>query len=167
MLEILQKSFKTSRKRFILAVFGGFLLFACSAPPLLDELTTFDDHEWHMDSIVQAQWIPQDSGAPVFMSLYVRHLTDYPYNNLYLFRTIRTQNGIAYSDTVNVHLADALGRWNGTGMSTLKTMMVPVGKSAVRFRKGERYTLSVQHGMRDTVLYGIQDVGVRLISAEE
>jgi len=46
-------------------------------------------------------------------------------------------------------------------------MMVPVGKSAVRFRKGERYTLSVQHGMRDTVLYGIQDVGVRLISAEE
>jgi len=66
-----------------------------------------------------------------------------------------------------VHLADELGRWNGTGMSTLKTMMVPVGNSAVRFRKGERYTLTVQHGMRDTLLYGIQDLGVRLIAAEE
>ena len=45
--------------------------------------------------------------------------------------------------------------------------MVPVGNSAVRFRKGERYTLTVQHGMRDTLLYGVQDLGIRLIAAEE
>jgi gliding motility-associated lipoprotein GldH len=166
MIEFLQKSFKTSQKRVVLAVFGGFLLSSCSTPPLIDELTTFENQEWHMDSVVKSQWIPQDSGAPVFVSLYVRHLTDYPYNNLYLFRTILTQNGIAYSDTVNVHLADALGRWNGTGMSTLKTIMIPVSNSAVRFRTDERYTLTVQHGMRDTLLYGIQDVGVRLIIAD-
>jgi gliding motility-associated lipoprotein GldH len=166
MIEFLQKSFKTSQKRVILAVFGGFLLFSCSTPPLIDELTTFENQEWHMDSVVKSQWIPLDSGTPVFVSLYVRHLTDYPYNNLYLFRTILTQNGVAYSDTVNVHLADALGRWNGTGMSTLKTILVPVSNSAVRFRTDERYTLTVQHGMRDTLLYGIQNLGVRLTVAE-
>ena len=167
MAEIPPKSLKIVKKHLFLAVFGAWALVSCGPAPILDELTTFNDHRWHMDSVVQVQWEPQDSGIPVFMSLYVRHLSDYPYNNLFLFRTISTMEGVAYADTVNVRLADELGHWNGSGMSDLKTMMVPVGKSAVRFKKGERYTLRVQHGMRDTVLYGIQDIGVRLLQADQ
>jgi len=167
MAEIAPKSLKIVKKHLFLAIFGAWTLVSCGPAPILDELTTFEEHRWHMDSVVQVQWEPQDSGIPVFMSLYVRHLSDYPYNNLFLFRTISTMEGVAYADTVNVHLADELGHWNGSGMSDLKTMMVPVGKSAVRFKKGERYTLRVQHGMRDTVLYGIQDVGVRLLQADQ
>ena len=166
MAEIALKSLKIVKKHLFLAVFGVWATVSCGPAPILDELTTFEEHRWHMDSVVQVQWEPQDSGIPVFMSLYVRHLSDYPYNNLFLFRTISTMEGVAYADTVNVHLADELGQWNGSGMSDLKTMMVPVGKSAVRFNKGERYTLRVQHGMRDTVLYGIQDIGVRLLEAD-
>ena len=166
MAEIVPKSLKIVKKQSFLAVFGVWTMVSCGPPPILDELTTFNDHRWHMDSVVKVQWEPQDSGIPVFMSLYVRHLSDYPYNNLFLFRTISTMEGVAYADTVNVYLADDLGHWNGSGMSDLKTMMVPVGKSAVRFEKGERYTLRVQHGMRDTVLCGIQDIGVRLLEAD-
>jgi gliding motility-associated lipoprotein GldH len=167
MAENVPKSLKIFKKHLFLAVLGAWTMVSCGPAPILDELTTFEEHRWHMDSVVQVQWEPQDSGIPVFMSLYVRHLSDYPYNNLFLFRTISTMEGVAYADTVNVHLADDLGHWNGSGMSDLKTMMVPVGKSAVRFKKGERYTLRVQHGMRDTVLYGIQDVGVRLLQADQ
>jgi gliding motility-associated lipoprotein GldH len=166
MAEIAPKSLKIVKKHLFLAVFGAWALVSCGPAPILDELTTFEEHRWHMDSVVQVQWEPQDSGIPVFMSLYVRHLSDYPYNNLFLFRTISTMEGMVYADTVNVHLADELGHWNGSGMSDLKMMMVPVGKSAVRFKKGERYTLRVQHGMRDTVLNGIQDIGMRLLQAE-
>ena len=167
MAEIAPKSLKIVKKHLFLAFLGVSVMLSCRPSPILDELTSFEDHKWHMDSVVQVQWEPQDSGIPVFMSLYVRHLSDYPYNNLFLFRTVSTVEGMAYSDTVDVQLADELGRWNGSGMSNLKTIMVPVGKSAVRFKKGERYTLRIQHGMRDTVLYGIQDVGVRLLEAEQ
>ena len=167
MAEIAPKSLKIVKKHLFLAFFGVSVMLSCRPSPILDELTSFEDHKWHMDSVVQVQWEPQDSGIPVFMSLYVRHLSDYPYNNLFLFRTVSTVEGVAYSDTVDVQLADELGRWNGSGMSNLKTIMVPVGKSAVRFKKGERYTLRIQHGMRDTVLYGVQDVGVRLLEAEQ
>ena len=166
MAEIVPKSLKIVKKHLFLAIFSVWTMVSCGPAPILDDLTIFDDHRWHMDSVVQVQWEPQDSVIPVFMSLYVRHLSDYPYNNLFLFRTISTVEGVAYSDTVNVYLADELGHWNGSGMSDLKTMMVPMGKSAVRFKKGERYTLRVQHGMRDTVLYGIQDIGVRLFEAD-
>ncbi|REJ63983.1 MAG: hypothetical protein DWQ21_01420 [Bacteroidetes bacterium] len=38
---------------------------------------------------------------------------------------------------------------------------MPIGQGAVRFRDDERYTLKITQGMRDTVLYGIQDVGVQ------
>ena len=100
------------------------------------------------------------------MGMYVRHLDDYPYNNLYLFRTIRSSQGVEYSDTVNIALADDLGRWNGTGMSTLKTVFTPIGGGAVRFKGDERYTLSIIHGMRDTLLTGIQDVIVKFEQAE-
>ena len=112
-----QKHIKTAENRLVLGLFSLFLLFlqSCSPPPVLDELTTFENNRWHMDSAITVQWAPQDAEKPVFMGMYVRHLDDYPYNNLYLFRTIRSSQGVEYSDTVNIALADDLGRWNGTG----------------------------------------------------
>jgi gliding motility-associated lipoprotein GldH len=93
--------------------------------------------------------------------MYIRHTTEYPYNNIYLFRSIESTQGIEYTDTVNVALADPLGVWNGSGMSNLKTLEIPIGKGAVRFLDDERYTLRITQGMRDTLLLGIQDVGIQ------
>ncbi|CAI8171917.1 MAG: Gliding motility lipoprotein GldH [Cryomorphaceae bacterium] len=137
------------------------LLASCGKNVVLDELHSFKDSRWHMDSVVTVVWEPEQSEDPVFMSMYIRHSTEYPYNNLFLFRSIESTQGVEYTDTVNVALADPLGVWNGSGMSNLKTLEIPIGQGAVRFRDDERYTLKITQGMRDTVLYGIQDVGVQ------
>lgn len=144
----------------------SLLFSACGPEVVLDEWTSFSDETWHMDSAVVVVWEPKDVEKPVFMSMYIRHLVDYPYNNLYLFRTIESTEGVEYADTVNIALADDLGRWNGDGMSTLKTLHIPIGKGAVRFRDDERYTLRIQQGMRDTVLSGIQDIGIKFEAAQ-
>lgn len=151
----------------IVGVLVATVLLSCSSEVVLDEWTTFEDHQWHMDSSVVVVWEPKNSEDPIFMSMYIRHLVDYPYNNLFLFRSIESTEGVEYTDTINVALADALGRWNGDGLSTLKTLHIPIGKGAVRFRDEERYTLRITQGMRDTVLYGIQDVGVKLEVAQQ
>lgn len=145
------------------------LLASCGKKVVLDELYSFENLVWHMDSAIIAQWEPNESEEPVFMSMYIRHTTDYPYNNIYLFRSIESTQGIEYTDTVNVALANSLGIWNGSGMSNLKTIEFPIGKGAVRFRSDERYTLKIIQGMRDTLLYGIQDVGIQFeqIQAEK
>lgn len=145
------------------------LLASCGKKVVLDELYSFKNLTWHLDSAIIAQWEPNDSEEAVFMSMYIRHSTDYPYNNIYLFRSIESTQGIEYTDTVNVALANPLGVWNGSGMSNLKTIEIPIGKGAVRFRNDERYTLKIIQGMRDTLLYGIQDVGVQFeqIQAEK
>ncbi|HCP41481.1 MAG TPA: hypothetical protein DIT65_06775 [Cryomorphaceae bacterium] len=138
-----------------------FLLASCGKNVVLDQLHSFEGSTWYMDSVVTVVWEPKQSDDPVFMSMYIRHSTDYPYNNLFLFRSIESTQGVEYTDTVNVALADPLGVWNGTGMSNVKTLEIPIGQGAVRFREDERYTLKITQGMRDTVLYGIQNVGVR------
>lgn len=145
----------------ILPLLAAVLLASCGKNVVLDELHTFEDSRWHMDSVVTVVWEPEQSENPVFMSMYIRHSTEYPYNNLFLFRSIESTQGVEYTDTVNVALADPLGVWNGSGMSNLKTLEIPIGQGAVRFRNDERYTLKITQGMRDTVLYGIQDVGVQ------
>ena len=145
----------------ILPLLAAVLLASCGKNVVLDELHTFEDSRWHMDSVVRIVWEPEQSEDPVFMSMYIRHSTDYPYNNIFLFRSIESTQGLEYTDTVNVALADPLGVWNGSGMSNLKTLEIPIGQGAVRFRDDERYTLKITQGMRDTVLYGIQDVGVQ------
>jgi gliding motility-associated lipoprotein GldH len=145
----------------ILPLLAVVLLASCGKNVVLDELHTFEDSRWHMDSVVTVVWEPEQSEDPVFMSMYIRHSTEYPYNNLFLFRSIESTQGVEYTDTVNVALADPLGVWNGSGMSNLKTLEIPIGQGAVRFRDDERYTLKITPGMRDTVLYGIQDVGVQ------
>lgn len=145
----------------ILPLLAVVLLASCGKNVVLDELHTFEDSRWHIDSVVTVVWEPEQSEDPVFMSMYIRHSTEYPYNNLFLFRSIESTQGVEYTDTVNVALADPLGVWNGSGMSNLKTLEIPIGQGAVRFRDDERYTLKITQGMRDTVLYGIQDVGVQ------
>jgi len=145
----------------ILPLLALVLLASCGKNVVLDELHSFKDSRWHMDSVVTVVWEPEQSEDPVFMSMYIRHSTEYPYNNLFLFRSIESTQGVEYTDTVNVALADPLGVWNGSGMSNLKTLEIPIGQGAVRFRDDERYTLKITQGMRDTVLYGIQDVGVQ------
>ena len=145
----------------ILPLLALVLLASCGKNVVLDELHSFKDSRWHMDSVVTVVWEPEQSEDPVFMSMYIRHSTEYPYNNLFLFRRIESTQGVEYTDTVNVALADPLGVWNGSGMSNLKTLEIPIGQGAVRFRDDERYTLKISQGMRDTVLFGIQDVGVQ------
>jgi gliding motility-associated lipoprotein GldH len=150
----------------ILPLLALVLLASCGKNVVLDELHTFEDSRWHMDSVVTVVWEPEQSEDPVFMSMYIRHSTDYTYNNLFLFRSIESTQGVEYTDTVNVALADPLGVWNGSGMSNLKTLEIPIGQGAVRFRDDERYTLKITQGMRDTVLFGIQDVGVQFEQVE-
>lgn len=156
-------------KRYLSLMLLLLLLTSCGKKVVLDELYSFENLVWHMDSSIIAQWEPNESEEPVFMSMYIRHTTDYPYNNIYLFRSIESTQGIEYTDTVNVALANSLGIWNGSGMSNLKTIEFPIGKGAVRFRSDERYTLKIIQGMRDTLLYGIQDVGIQFeqIQAEK
>lgn len=144
----------------------GLLVTSCTGDVLVTESTTFDNYSWDMHEPLTVTWAPEDTSTLAVMWLYLRHTDQYPYNNIYLFRSISSSQGVEYQDTVNVRLADPLGSWIGSGMSNLKTVEIPVGRGAVQFTNQERYTITVTHGMRDTALAGIREVGFTLEAVE-
>jgi gliding motility-associated lipoprotein GldH len=121
---------------------------------------------WHADSTLAFEWQVADTSASVEVIVTVRHDASYPYQNLYLFRTLQSVRGKELADTAEYPLADATGAWLGTGVGEVKSRDFVLRNQAVRFKKPGRYTLELTQGMRDTVLPGIKDIVVTIQQVE-
>lgn len=140
---------------------GALILVSCGEPSMFDTFKPING-AWHQDSIIQFVVPVEDNSATYAVSVKLRHNADYPYSNLYMFRTISSVNGVEYTDTVNYTLADASGKWLGSGIGEVKTMIWPYSRRGLQFTNAEKYTFSLQHGMRDTLLEGVMDVGLEI-----
>jgi len=140
---------------------GTLALAACGNPRMYDSFKPING-AWHQDSVVQFVVPVADNEETYAVSVKLRHNADYPYSNLYMFRTISSVNGIEYQDTVNFTLADATGKWLGNGIGEVKTMVWPYSRRGLKFTNTGKYTFTLQQGMRDTLLEGIMDVGLEI-----
>ena len=122
-----------------------------------DGTAAFQTPQWHMDSIRHFDYTIADADAAYQVVLYVRHTETYPYQNMWLFvsDSLRT-------DTIEFYLADDRGQWLGDKHHGFIEMPV-LFEEHHRFPAAGTYHLSVQHGMRDTLLRGISDIGVEII----
>lgn len=93
--------------------------------------------------------------------LSIRTSTGYPYRNLYLFVVTSFPSGNTVTDTVQAMLASEKGDWLGRGAGDLRELTIPY-KSNVYFPEKGEYHFKVIHGMRDTILNGVYDLGVRI-----
>jgi gliding motility-associated lipoprotein GldH len=91
----------------------------------------------------------------------IRNKGNYPYSNLWLFLSIRSPDGKQVTDTVEFTLAEASGRWKGSGLGGLYDNQILYKKSVYFPHKGY-YRFSLKQGMRDNVLKGINDIGIRV-----
>ena len=139
---------------------------SCGKAPMYDSFMSIENG-WHSDSVLTFNVPVKDIESQYYVSMNVRHNADYPYQNLYLFRTISSASGIEYQDTVDLTLADDRGKWLGEGIGELKTMAFAYGRGGLRFTNIGKYTFTLQQGMRDTLLSGITDVGLTIELIEE
>lgn len=95
------------------------------------------------------------------MFVNVRNDIDYKYSNLWLFVKITQPGDTTVTDTFEITLADPAGKWLGKGFGGIKTSE-NLYKKSVFFPEKGTYKIAVQHGMRDIVLEGITDVGIRV-----
>lgn len=152
----------------ISAFFLAFILAlaSCGKAPVFDEYVS-TNNMWHKDSIVRFTVAITDTSVPYGINVKVRHNAQYPFANLYVFRSISSVAGIVYSDTANFTLADASGKWLGSGIGELKTVVRRYRKEAVWFSSPGKYTFNLQQGMRTETLPGIEQVGLEVIRIEE
>lgn len=146
---------------------GIFLLtfIACDTNKVFDEFKPIPNEQWHKDSIMVFQIPISDTIQNNNININIRNNINYAYSNLWLFAYIELPGGTVMRDTFEMVLADPTGKWLGDGIGGYKTRNA-VYRSKIFFPFPGNYKISIQQGMRETMLEGISDVGLRVEKTE-
>lgn len=147
------------RKSFyILLIAAAASLFsACSHDVVYSRFMPIPSDRWGADSVLRFDYAITDTAADYRMIVYVRHSERYPYQNMWLF----VGDG-QRQDTIEFYLADDRGQWLGDQHHGWIEMPVLLEEEK-HFPDTGAYSLTIQHGMRDSLLRGITDIGVEII----
>lgn len=147
------------RKSFYILLIAAVtsLLSACSHDVVYGRFEPIPSEKWDTDSVLHFDYTIQDITSAYRMIVYVRHTERYPYQNMWLF----VGDG-QHQDTIEFYLADDRGRWLGDKNHGFIEMPVLLEEEKHYLDTGA-YSLTIQHGMRDSLLRGITDIGVEII----
>ena len=147
---------------FILLLLGAlWVLPSCRHTIVYSDFMPIDSNKWHIDSVAHFDYAIEDTSSAYQMLLYIRHTELYPYQNMWLF----VNDGFT-CDTIEFYLADDRGQWLGNKHHGFIEMPV-LWEEAKQFPDTGVYHISVQQGMRDTLLRGVTDVGIEIVKKSE
>ena len=138
---------------------------SCDRKRVFESYQTLDEKGWNKDSIVVFNVPLTDTIKNHNLLVNIRNKGTYPYSNIYLFMTMGFPDGTTQTDTVEFTLAEPNGRWKGSGIGGLYDNQILYRNSVFFPRKGN-YKFQIKQGMRDNVLPGIRDVGIRIERAQ-
>ena len=144
----------------VLILCTAFVAFSsCRKGVVYSEFIAIPSGEWHEDALPEFVFNIEDKEAAYDLLLYVRHTERYPYQNMWLFVRGNSQQ---YNDTIEFYLADDRGRWLGDKHHGFIEMPVLLEQN-YHFPDTGRFCFTVQHGMRDSLLRGVTDVGMEIV----
>ena len=141
----------------ILALLVMFAFTSCRNDIVYSRFCPIASGEWAVDSVAHFDYTISDKEAGYQVLVYVRHTERYPYQNMWLFLDSGMQR-----DTIEFYLADDRGQWLGDKHHGFIEMPVLIEQN-YHFPDTGAYYMTIQHGMRDSVLRGVTDVGVEVI----
>lgn len=119
------------------------------------------DARWDMNYPAKFDVEVSDTKVVYDFFVLIRHNTDYTNSNLYTFVTTTMPGDSISRDTIEFILAEPDGKWIGEGTGYLRTNDVLISRKFV-FSEPGLYSFEFQQAMRDTVLEGITDIGIRI-----
>lgn len=148
-------------KSFTIRIFTIFTLVclfltSCKNEVYYSQFSSIPSGNWHMDSVAHFDYMIDDTTCAYKMTLYIRHTDSYPYQNIWLF-----VGDSAACDSINIALADDRGVWYGESHNGFMEMPIVFGEN-IHYADTGSYHLMIQHGMRDTMLRGVTEVGLEI-----
>ncbi len=147
-------------KKLLFLASLALALTACHQDIVFSQFVSIPSGEWGSDMLPHFDYTIADKDADYRMLIYVRHTERYPYQNMWLF----VDNG-ARRDTIEFFLADDRGQWLGDRHHGFIEMPV-LFEQNYHFPDTGMYHMAIQHGMRDSVLRGVMDIGVEIVKSE-
>jgi len=155
-------------RKLSVIIIVSLVTLSCNDSAVFDIYKPISKTQWHKDSIVSFTFNPIDTVSTNSVYINLRNNNDYQYSNLFLIVSIDFPNNYSVVDTLEYEMADAEGKFLGSGFTDLKENKLEY-KSNVVFPSSGTYTFSVQHAMRKSgdikgisLLKGITDVGLRI-----
>lgn len=150
------------RKATLLAVIS-LLLLSCQQGVVFTEFKALPKSGWMADSMIVFTPVLEDSMALYDMQLLVRHTDRYGYQNLWLFVDMKQDSVLVRRDTIEAMIANERGEWLGHGVSKYTLPLLYLEHIKLH---GSEYEVIVQQGMREEMLLGITDFGLKVIKNE-
>jgi len=152
---------KKMRNKLIWLILLTGLTVSCTKSDVFFQFKTIAPQGWSKDSLYNFDVPITDSLAAYNIYVNIRNRGEYPYQNLWLFLRKTSPDSVQVSDTIECYLADQRGKWLGTGIGSIMEMPV-LYEQNVRFKTTGIYRYQIIHGMREDVLTGINDIGLRV-----
>jgi gliding motility-associated lipoprotein GldH len=135
--------------------------YACDKKRFFDETTKIPVNGWHKDSAAVFNVKITDTLRFYRFFINLRHNDNYRYSNFYLFLNTRLPDGLRTRDTIEMTIADFTGKWLGKGFGTLRDNQILIREN-LRFPRKGTYHFTIEQAMREEVLKGIENVGIRV-----
>lgn len=136
------------------------ILPACSQNEIFSEFRSFPKAEWDKQEAIRFEVPIHDTESTYDVLIELRNNNHYPFRNIWLFIDYKTPGGSMRSDTLCTDLADVYGKWYGNGLS-LYAYSFPY-QVQVQYPDTGTYVYTIRQGMRENVLKGISDIGLRI-----
>ncbi len=156
-------------KRFAAIIFTTVMLlglFSCENNKVYNDYHQIPNYDWKIDNTLKFNIIITDTITPCDIYFNIRNSGKYPYQNLWLFIKETNPENHSNSEKFNCELANKTGRWKGSGFGDIFDLKIPYKKN-VTFKQSGIYTFEITHGMRDTLLKGIVNVGIQIDKVEK
>lgn len=138
-----------------------FIFVTCVNLNVFEKNQAVENASWPAKKIFRYEYSSSDTLNPKDFFINFRHTGLYKYNNIFMFVTTIAPNGQSLVDTVEFTIADNKGKWIGSGIGDIHDVRL-VYRRNVRFGQTGNYVFYIQHGMRETELKEITDVGIRI-----
>ena len=143
----------------------SFFAISCNRNDVFFEYKTVWPEGWNKDSSLVYTVNITDTVAKYDIYINTRNRGEYPHQNLWLFISKWNPDSTLSKDSIDFYLADQRGKWLGSGIGQAFEMPVLYLEN-VSFPQAGNYVFSLKHGMRDSLLVGLNDVGLRIEKKE-
>ena len=143
-----------------LTVLLSVVFVTCDKGVVADMYQHIDNSIWTWDDVRNFAFYIEDTDSQHDILIQLRHTTDYPMSNLYIFVEITGPSGQTLRDTINYILAEPSGEWVGKGNSHLRELRY-MYREHTSFPEPGTYSISLEQAMREPRL-PVSDIGVRI-----
>ena len=130
----------------LIGAISFLILLSCNNNQSFQQYIEIGKQGWHTDSSLSFKYKISNPKPSYITNLKIRHTTNYPYQNLFLFTYFLKEKSVVKKDTIEIFLCDKKGVWLGSGVGGIREVskvlndnIVDSGLYEIRIEQAMRY----------------------------